>query len=163
LTNFNDNLKIDFTKSLYIKNDVHNKMLKRSQLQNGDILFGIAGSIGKIAIFDKNIEANINQAIATLRFKEDINKLFIAYVLNSSIIKLQTARLQRPVAQPNLNTEELKSLKISLPPIEIQNKIADHIQNLRDKAQALKNEAIQIFEDVKQEVERMILNKNKKC
>ena len=157
LTNFNDNLEVDLTKSLYIKSDIHNKMLKRSQLQNGDILFGIAGSIGKIAIFDKNIEANINQAIATLRFKEDINKLFIAYVLNSSIIKQQTARLQRPVAQPNLNTEELKSLKVPLPPIEIQNKIANYIQNLRDEAQVLKNEAIQIFEDAKKEVEKMIL------
>lgn len=157
LTNFNDNLEVDLTKSLYIKSDIHNKMLKRSQLQNGDILFGIAGSIGKIAIFDKNIEANINQAIATLRFKEDINKLFIAYVLNSSIIKQQTARLQRPVAQPNLNTEELKSLKVPLPPIEIQNKIANYIQNLRDEAQVLKNEAIQIFEDAKKEVEEIIL------
>lgn len=159
LTNFNDNLEVDLTKSLYIKSNIHNKMLKRSQLQNGDILFGIAGSIGKIAIFDKNIEANINQAIATLRFKENINKLYIAYLLNSSIVKQQTARLQRPVAQPNLNTEELKSLKIPLPPIEIQNKIANHVQNLRNEAQALKDKATQTFEDAKKEVENMILGK----
>ena len=157
LTNFNNNLEVDLTKSLYIKENIHNNMLKRSQLQIGDILFGIAGSIGKIAIFDKDIKANINQAIAILRFKDDINRLFIAYLLNSIILKQQINRHQRPVAQPNLNIEELKALKIPLPPIKIQNKIASHIQQLRDEAKALKDESVQIYEDTKKEVEDMIL------
>lgn len=157
LTNFNDNLEVDLSKSLFIKENIHNNMLKRSKLKSGDILFGIAGSIGKIAIFDKNIKANTNQAIAILRFKDNINRLFIAYLLNSIILKQQIDRHQRPVAQPNLNIEELKSLKIPLPPFEIQNKIANHIQQLRDEAKALKDEAIQIYEDTKKEVEDMIL------
>ena len=35
--------------------------------------------------------------------------------------------------------------------------IADNIQKLRDEAQALKDEVIEIFDEAKQEVEKMIL------
>jgi restriction endonuclease S subunit len=128
LTNFDSNLEINLNKSLFIKSNVHNNMLKRSQLKFGDILFGIAGSIGKIAIFDKNINANINQAIAILRFKSNVNKFYITFLLNSIILKYQITQHQRPVAQPNMNITELQSLKIPLPPIEKQNEIAEHIQ-----------------------------------
>jgi restriction endonuclease S subunit len=132
-------------------------MLKRSQLKFGDILFGIAGSIGKIAIFDKNINANINQAIAILRFKSNVNKFYITFLLNSIILKYQITQHQRPVAQPNMNITELQSLKIPLPPIEKQNEIAEHIQKIRDTAKQLKTEAVQDLKNAKLEVEKMIL------
>ena len=50
-----------------IDEDTHNK-LKRSQLQVGDILFSIAGSIGRMAIVTEDfLPAHTNLAVAILR------------------------------------------------------------------------------------------------
>ena len=48
------------------------KALKRSQLEEGDILFSIAGALGRTAIVTKSIlPANTNQALAIIRLKKD--------------------------------------------------------------------------------------------
>ncbi|MDQ7085316.1 MAG: restriction endonuclease subunit S [Sulfurovum sp.] len=159
LVNLDNDLTINTTKALFIKEKIHNGMLKRSQLKKGDLLFGIAGSIGKMAIVDLDIQANINQAIALIRFKDIVNNLFIAFILDSIFTKLQIKHLQRPVAQPNLNTTELKSIKIPLPPLDIQNEIASHIQSLRDEAKFLQKEAKEVLKFAKNEVESIILGK----
>ena len=158
LVNLDNNLNIDISKSLFIKDKIHNETLKRSRLKKGDLLFGIAGSIGKMAIMNLDIQANINQAIALIRFKDKINNIFIAFILNSILTKLQIKHLQRPVAQPNLNIEELKSLKIPLPPLNIQNEIASHIQALRDEAKQLKQEAKEVLKKAKDEVEGIVFH-----
>ena len=159
LVNLDDDLSINTSKALFVNDEIHNGMLKRSQLQKDDLLFGIAGSIGKMAIVDLDIKANINQAIALLRFNNNVNNFFIGFILNSSICKIQIQQLKRPVAQPNLNITELKSLKIPLPPLNIQNEIASHIQALRDEAKQLKQEAKEVLKKAKDEVEEIILNK----
>ena len=45
-----------------------NKKMQRSQLQENDVLFSIAGAIGRVAIVNKEIlPANTNQALAIIR------------------------------------------------------------------------------------------------
>jgi type I restriction enzyme S subunit len=44
-----------------------------------------------------------------------------------------------------------------LPLIEKQNEIAEHIQSIRTQAKALQQEAVRVMEEVKREVERMII------
>jgi len=67
---------INLEKCLFVEENIHNKELKRSILNEGDILFAIAGAtIGKCAIVSKEvIPANTNQALAILRSKLQINK-----------------------------------------------------------------------------------------
>lgn len=48
-----------------------NEKLKRSKLQQDDVLFSIAGAIGRTAIVSEDIlPANTNQALAIIRLKE---------------------------------------------------------------------------------------------
>ena len=54
----------------------------------------------------------------------------------------------------------LISLKIPLPPLEIQNKIANKIKNMRDEAKQLQKEAKEELQNAKEEVERIILSKS---
>ena len=56
-----------------ITNDCH-QTLKRSQLKEGDILFSIAGALGRTAIVTREIlPANTNQALAIVRLKSSGN------------------------------------------------------------------------------------------
>jgi len=58
---------------------------------------------------------------------------------------------------PAITTEELGNLFIPLPPLEVQEEIAAHIQSIRERAGELEREARGEVERAKREVERMIL------
>lgn len=63
-----------------------NNALKRSQLKEGDILFSIAGALGRTAIVTNDIlPANTNQALSIIRLKKDVNilKSYLFLTLNS--------------------------------------------------------------------------------
>ncbi|MEG1370638.1 MAG: restriction endonuclease subunit S, partial [Carnobacterium sp.] len=54
-----------------ISNEENEGYLKRSQLQENDILFSIAGTLGRVTSVTKQIlPANTNQALAIIRLKE---------------------------------------------------------------------------------------------
>lgn len=157
LVNFDSNFGIDLQNALFVKEYIYNGELSRVKLKHGDILFGIAGSLGKVAQYNYNFLAVVNQAIAVLRFKENILSEFILYILHSCIVQCQITRLKRPVAQPNINIQELKSVVIPLPPIAVQEQIASEINKRRDRAKALQQQAKEILKSAKQQVENMIL------
>lgn len=127
------NGKIDYDKVCYIS-EKDNKTLERSQLRQGDILFVIAGSIGKCGVVDDvPICTNINQAISFIRLKPQFIKtgkyLYYYFQSNYSLIysNLNTVKS----ALPNLSMENLGNMKITLP--KDNNKILEIINYLDDK------------------------------
>lgn len=112
---------------LHISSDTHEK-LKRSQLFAGDILFSMAGVyLGKTAILRKeDVPANTNQAVAIIRL--DSNKCsreYIYYYLNRPDVVQTANKIQSQSAQPNINLRQIGELKIQLPDIQTQRRIAD--------------------------------------
>ncbi len=145
--------RIDTNDLIYIKKDVHNELLKRTQLKKGDVLFSIAGTVGRCGIFDYDFEANINQAIAILRFDETkLKHLYVVQFFNSRIGQLIIQKYARQGLQTNLNLDELSNLPIPILPEQIQKKIASLIQqSFECKAQSK-----QLLEDAKRMVESEI-------
>ena len=100
--------------------------LKRSQLKTGDILFSIAGALGRTAIVDQTvIPANTNQALAIMRLSEEaeVSKEFLRYFLTSELMLDQIEKLKGGAAQQNLSLGQLRALEIPLPPLEEQKRI----------------------------------------
>ena len=156
--NIDINGNLNFEELLYLKPKIHNTIMKSSQLRQNDLIVAIVGAtIGRVGIYLDNIEANINQAIALIRLKQEINPEYMKELINSSIGQLNLNRLKRPVARANINLEELATVVIVVPPLKIQNEIATHISQIRNKSNALKQEGKEILEQAKQEVEQMIL------
>lgn len=108
----------------------HEGYLKRSRLEANDILFSIAGTLGRVSVVKPNIlPANTNQALAIIRCKEG----YIPYL--TTVLKGRTVEdfiRKNPTigAQPNLSLEQVKNLKILLPTIEEQMKIGDYFSKL---------------------------------
>ena len=154
------NGEINFDDLLYLKQDIHQTLMKSSQLQYGDLMIAIVGAtIGQVGIYMNKREANINQAIALVRLKDGINPQYVKELIKSSIGQLSLNRLKRPVARANINLEEISTILVVVPPIEKQNEIAQHIAEIRNKAKHVQNEAISMLESAKQEIEQMILGK----
>lgn len=134
----------------YIKKQIHNSILKRTKLQNGDVLLSIAGTVGRCALFNYNFEANINQAIAILRFEEsELSKLYVVAFFNSKIGAKYIEKYARQGVQTNLNLNEVSNLEIPIVDRAIQEHISDQIRksfSLRDNAKKLLTLAKQAVE-----------------
>lgn len=101
----------------YIDESTH-EILKRSQLQNGDILFSIAGVLGRVAVVNRDIlPANTNQAIAIIRLSSnsEIEKDFLKHLLNSEFVKEQIRRINVQAAQANFSLADINRLQIQYP------------------------------------------------
>lgn len=131
-----------------------NAIIQRSQLQENDILFVIAGAtLGKIAIVSKEqTPSNTNQAVAFVRPNPKVIPRYLAAWLSSSIIKELTWLVAVQSAQPNLSMENLGNFPVVLPSLEEQENILIHIDNGSAKiatAISLKEQEIEKLKEYK--------------
>jgi restriction endonuclease S subunit len=120
------------TIEMFISEEAHQSQ-KRSQLQENDVLFSIAGTIGDTAIVKKeHLPMNTNQAIALIRPKQILNSFFLKYSL-VSIISQNTKDKQRGGAIKNISLGDIKNLMYPLPPLEKQKRIVSKLDSLFEK------------------------------
>lgn len=121
--------KIHITQKISQKE--HNGYLKRSQLKENDILFSIAGTLGRVAVVNTNIlPANTNQALAIIRLKKGHFKYIKTYLQGKAVANFLKAN-PTVGAQPNLSLAQVGSLEIIMPEkSEEQGNIADFFQCL---------------------------------
>jgi len=101
-------------------------VLSRSRLKPGDLLITIAGTLGRVGyVADASPEMNCNQAVAFVRLKRDLaDPEFLCLACQD---KVTIAPLMEPRAGgsiQNLNLAQISSLKIPLPPLPEQKRIA---------------------------------------
>lgn len=145
-----ENSRVSDTDFIYIKPSVHNSMLKKTQLKKNDILFSIAGTVGRLGIYDYDYEANINQACAILRIEERVvSRDYVCLFFNSKIGKLYIEKYARQGLQTNLNLDELGALEIPILPMDTQKELVEKIQ----QSFKLRQESIRLIEVAKQAVE----------
>lgn len=126
-------------KVAHISEECH-KSLKRSQLKENDILFSIAGALGRIGIVTKEIvPANTNQALAIIRLKANllISVRFIARYFNSNFIKNEIKKLKGGVAQQNLSLGQLNKLSVIIPSLLEQKSIVKKLDSLSEQTKKL--------------------------
>ncbi len=96
--------------------DECDRKLSRSQLQRNDLLFSIAGAIGRTAIVTEDIlPANTNQALAIIRVPEGVvDYSYLKYVLQSPNIVEQFEKKKQGVAQLNISLKDIGDFEIPL-------------------------------------------------
>lgn len=65
--------------------------------------------------------------------------------------------MQQGAGQPHVYSRDLSNIKIPLPPIDVQNKIAEEVKKRMHRAEQLQEEAKDIIEKAKQDIEDIIL------
>jgi len=107
-----------------------NEIEPKSILQKGDVLTNIVGaSIGRTAIFNLDLIANVNQAVCVIRPVPDlVDSTFMMILLNSPefIRKLLGNAVEN--ARANVSMGVLGSLKIPVPPLATQRAIVAEIE-----------------------------------
>jgi type I restriction enzyme, S subunit len=133
----------------FISGEAHN-FQKRSQLKEGDILFSIAGTIGKTCIVTKeNIPCNTNQALAIVSgTKKYLLPKFLKLQLLSSL-SFSLKSKARGGAMNNISLGDLKNIDILLPNINEQNRIVEKIEELFSGLEKATEELQKVREQLK--------------
>ncbi|MFN4189013.1 MAG: restriction endonuclease subunit S [Acinetobacter johnsonii] len=121
---------IDPTSVQYISEETH-QILRRSQLEAGDLLFSIAGTIGKIGLVrSQDLPANTNQALAIIKGTSRVfNSSFLHMQLSSSISNSTRAKA-RGGAMNNISLSDLSLLTVTIPPLTEQKQIVQKVDEL---------------------------------
>ena len=116
-------------------------LLKRSIIHAGDVVFTIAGTLGRFALIDENVlPANTNQAVAIIR--ADVEKVLPEYIYTCFIGEWHTdyyAKRVQQAVQANLSLTTIKSLPI---PLLDEAKMSEYLSLILPLIKAIKtNEA----------------------
>ena len=110
----------------YVSEEEHMNFLSRSILSNNDILFSIAGTLGRTAIVKSHLlPANTNQALAIIRLNKSVDVVYINTFLKSNAIKTYIRKNPTVGAQPNLSLGQVSDLEINIPSYNEQKKISN--------------------------------------
>ena len=108
-----------------------NNALARSQLCSGDLLFSIAGTIGKTAIvYDTDLPANTNQALAIIKGTGTIYSPSYLRIQLDSFVAEKTKKKARGGAMPNVSLGDITVLVSPIPPLAEQDRIVTKVDEL---------------------------------
>ena len=126
--------KLDLSDVAYISPETHNSMA-RSSVSPGDLLLNITGaSIGRVAVLSSSVkEANVNQHVCRIRFREEITPAFASYYLSTPSGQRQIMSFQAGATRQGLNYRQIKSLLLPCPPLSEQQRITEIISAFDDK------------------------------
>lgn len=115
----------------YISPEDHERFKKKCNPQKGDILYTKGGTTGFAKYIDVDFEFSNWVHLAVLKFnKNTINGRFLESMLNSNYCFQQARHYTRGIANKDLVLNQMKKIKIMVPPIELQSKFDSIIQNI---------------------------------
>ena len=121
----------------FISPETH-EIMSRSQLSAGDVLFSIAGTIGKTAVvLDADLPANTNQALAIIKgAAKHVNQRFLLLALDS-FVSNKVKEKARGGAMNNISLGDLSELLMTIPPLAEQSRIVARVEELMRLCDAL--------------------------
>jgi len=123
---------LDESKFTFVTEGIYEKY-KRSQLEENDILFSMAGAfLGKTGLVEKkHLPANTNQALALIRVDSSrANPKFVLYSLQQRRIVHFVNNSISQSAQPNINLQQIGDLDIEFPARDIQDSIVNVLDSI---------------------------------
>ena len=151
VTNFK-NQSIDMTDIKYITEDVFQR-ISRYIITTNDIYISIAGTIGLVGDIPEELNnANLTENAAKLILNDkNVNKKFLIYCLNSPYLQQQIKEATVGVGVPKLALARIGTLKVYLPPIELQEQFAQKVieieSYIKEQQEELEN-AKQMFQSI---------------
>ena len=125
--------KLNLVDLKFVDENTHSTFLKRSILEENDILITIAGTLGRTAIVRKeDLPLNANQAVSLTRLinSELLNLKYLVFAINAPIIQSMLTGKKKTTAIPNLTLEIINDCILPLPPLEEQQRIVEKIEEL---------------------------------
>jgi len=157
--NIKDRL-VDMTDLKHI--DLPDKTLESLLLKDDDMLIirtsGSRDLVGTCAVFHGNDAAVFASYLIRLRFDTPrANPDYVCWFLNSALGRQQVDSISRQIMQNNINSEEIRTLRVPVPPLELQRKLVERVTTARAEMTRERAAAAQLSQTIAAEVESLIL------
>ncbi|WP_250162869.1 restriction endonuclease subunit S [Psychrobacter sp. WY6] len=127
-------------------------------VKNGSILVAMYGATaGKVAL-NMLDSATVNQAVLALEPKEEFHNLFLFYLLEVEMLK---ALLLVQGGQPNLSATIIKVIKIKVPALLEQQKIATVLTNADKEIELLEQQLADLHQEKKALMQVLLTGKKR--
>ena len=129
---------IDWSVEKWISESDYRTLTRSFKPQRGDVLLTLVGSFGVPVHVDWDQEFSFQRHIGILR--PDMSQLrsrFLTHFLRSPVGQWQCTRGAQGLAQKTITLSALKIFEIPLPPMDVQDKFVDEVQNLELALSAL--------------------------
>lgn len=139
---------INFDNPRYLSEKDFNIENKRTDVNRGDVLLTIVGTIGRTAVVDFNKKFTLQRSVAVLKPNSDIlNSYFLMYSLQKNLDVLVNGA--QGAAQKGIYLKSLKELTIVNIPIALQEKIVTYLDDLSSKIEHVKKVQKEKMESLK--------------
>jgi restriction endonuclease S subunit len=129
------------------------------KLSENDVLVVITGAtIGKIAFWNYEGEYFLGGDIVKFQTNEFAENSFVYNYLRSCLMQTEIKRNVTGATNGHLAPSDVANLPIPVPPLDKQKEIADHITEIRNQAQALKDKTKGLLKKASEEIEEILLN-----
>ncbi len=156
VTDINDNGYFDPNSLLCA--DLRDNDIDKYRLKIGDLVIARSGATaGKVAVYEGSPKILCFASyLIKVSPKDSVFSKFLFYFLNSEIGKNQLFSGKRGSAQPNINSQTIKRIKIPLPSLPEQQKIAQILSTI-DKKLELERERKQQLQELKKGLMQVLL------
>jgi len=131
------NDKINFENAKYITAEDHEKENKRTNLERGDVLLTIVGTIGRAAIVSNEKNITLQRSVAVLKPLDIVTSEYLVEAIKSDDVVKQLNKRAKGVAQKGIYLNDLKELLIPVPPIELQNQFSEFVKQIHNQKDQL--------------------------
>ena len=147
--------KVDLSEVNYISKEDYDSINRRSKVSKGDILMGMIGTIGNLAIVDKEDFAIKN--VALIKEKKELKNIFLIQFLESDIFKKKISLSNEGGTQKFISLKNIRNFTFFIPQLHEQEKIANFLSSV-DKKISLTEEKLELFRKYKKGVMQKIFS-----
>ena len=125
ISNIDSTNHIDFSNTLFVPIEYYEKLDDIRKAQPNDIIYSVVGSFGKPVLIKDDRKFVFQRHIAILRPNSEIvDSKFLYYVMLSRDFYMQADTVAIGAAQRTISLSSLRNMKVELPPLPIQHRIA---------------------------------------
>lgn len=155
ISNIDSSNHIDFKNTLFVPEEYYENLDNIRKPIINDILYSVVGSFGKAVLVKENKKFVFQRHIAILRPNPDIvNPSYLYYIMSSKSFYNKADVVAIGAAQRTISLTSLRNLKINLPTIDIQNRIAEIlsrydtlIENYQKQIKLLEESALRLYKE----------------
>ena len=134
------NNSINYENVRFLKKEDFEKENLRTNLNRGDVLLTIVGTVGRTAIITDETNITLQRSVAVLKPTKEINSIYLVGAINSDDVIRQLNKGAKGVAQKGIYLNDIKKILIAVPPIELQNQFAEIVKQIdKQKIEIQKN------------------------
>ena len=140
------------TPNEFIREEDYESWMTRGIPKKGDVILTTEAPLGEVAQITSNEKIALAQRIITLRSNSSLlDNTFLKYLLQSPIMQWRLSERASGTTVVGIKSSELKKVKVNIPSLEKQKKIANILSSLDDKIE-LNNEMNKTLEEMAQSI-----------